>query len=88
MDNSLQQFLDLYEEHKRLLKDKSAPGFNPLREEAYDNLRLTGLPKKGTENYEVVDIPDMLNPDYGLNLARIPLDVNVAEGFKCGLPQL
>ena len=88
MDNSLQQFLDLYKEHKDLLKDKSAPGFNTLRDEAFYNLSVTGLPKKGSENYEVVDIPEMLSPDYGLNIARIPLDVNVAEGFKCGLPHL
>lgn len=86
--DALKQYLDLYLDHKDLLCGKSAPGFNRLREEALRNLELTGLPKKGSENYELTDIPAMLTPDYGLNIARVPLEVNVAEGFRCGLPHL
>lgn len=85
---SLQQYLDLYRDHKHLLDRHSAPGFNSLREEAYRNLQVTGLPLKGSENYEVTDIAEMLSPDFGINLTRIPLDVNVRDVFKCGLPHL
>lgn len=88
MGDSLQQYLELYKNHKDLIKEKSAPGFNRLRDEAFHNLAVTGLPRRGSENYEVVDIPEMLAPDYGLNIARIPIDVNPREGFKCGLPNL
>lgn len=88
MIDSLDQYLKLYLEHRDLLKGKSAPGFNLKREECFKFLSETGLPAKGSENYEVVDIPEMLAPDYGLNIARIPLDVDVAQGFKCGLPHL
>lgn len=88
MDNSLQQYLDLYSGHKDLLCSHSSEGFNRLRDKAYDSLRATGLPEKGKENYEVSDIPAMLAPDFGINIARIPLDVNPREGFRCGLPQL
>lgn len=88
MDNSLQQYLDLYAGHKDLLKSKSAEGFNSLRDEAYKSLETFGLPKKGSENYEITDLSEMLKPDYGINLARIPLDVNPANSFRCGLPQL
>lgn len=88
MDKALNQYLDIYSQHKDLICDKSAFGFNALRQKAYESLSVEGLPKKGSENYEVVDIPSMLAPDYGLNIGRIPLDVNVREAFKCGLPQL
>lgn len=88
MENALKQYLDLYEQHKELLCGKSAAGFNDLREEAYRNLKALGLPKKGSENYELTDLRGMLAPDYGLNIARVPIDVNVAEGFKCGIPHL
>lgn len=88
MEKSLQQYLDLYRSHKSLLCGKSACGFNSKREEAYRNLEAEGLPLQGSENYEITDLPGMLAPDYGLNIARIPLDVNVATGFKCGLPRL
>lgn len=88
MENSLQQYLDLYRDHRELLESKSAEGMNSLREKAYRNLLVTGLPPKGSENYEVSDLDGMLRPDYGLNIARIPLDVSVEEVFKCGLPHL
>lgn len=88
MENSLNQYLDLYSQHKDLICGKSAAGFNQLRETAFRNLQATGLPRKGSENYEVADIPQMLAPDFGLNIARIPLDVNVAESFRCGVPHL
>lgn len=88
MEDSLKQYLDLYSRHKDLLFSKSAAGFNALRDEACRNLRITGLPNKGSENYEIIDIPEMLAPDFGVNIARIPLDVNPEVGFKCGLPHL
>lgn len=88
MEKALQQYLDLYSEHKDLLEKNSAPGFNALRSQAYENLLATGLPKKGTENYEVTSLAEMLGPDYGLNITRIPLDVNIADTFKCGIPHL
>lgn len=88
MEKSLQQYLDLYTAHKDLLAAKSASGFNTLREEAFKSLSTFGLPRKGSENYEITDLDAMLAPDFGLNLARIPLDVNPLEGFRCGIPHL
>lgn len=88
MDNSLQQYLDLYTGHRDLIRSKSVPGFNALRDKAYENLKISGLPSKGAENYEVSDLLSMLSPDYGINVARIPLDVDPGESFKCGLPHL
>lgn len=85
---SLQQYIDLYTGHKDLIESKSAFGFNTLRERALENLKKFGLPKKGSENYEVTDMDEMLSPDFGINIARIPLDVNPAIGFKCGIPHL
>lgn len=86
--DSLKQYLDLFEGHRELIMSHSAEGFNSLREQAFRNLKEFGLPSKGTENYEVSDLPAMLAPDYGLNIARIPLDVNPEVAFRCGLPHL
>lgn len=88
MEKSLQQYLELYTLHKDLLCRRSAKGFNILREDAYKALTAAGLPKKGSENYEISDIPGMLSPDYGLNISRLPLDSNPGKGFKCGVPHL
>lgn len=88
MNDSLQQYLSLYKEHGDLLRRHAPEAMNRLREEALRSLELQGLPKKGSENYEITDLPAMLAPDYGLNLARIPLDVNIKDSLKCGIPHL
>lgn len=88
MENSLQQYLDIYSQNRDLIWSKSAPGFNSLRDRAFENLKVFGFPRKGAENYEMSDISELLSTDFGLNIARLPLDVNPAEGFRCGLPHL
>lgn len=88
MENALKQYLDLYESHKDLICSHAPHAFNRLRTEAFKSLSELGLPAKGSENYEVSDLAGMLAPDYGINLARVPLDVNVAQSFRCGVPHL
>lgn len=88
MGNALQQYLDLYSEHGTLICRHAPHALNARREEAYKILNDLGLPKFGSENYEISDPESMLAPDYGLNIARLPLDVNPAESFRCGVPHL
>lgn len=88
MENALKQYLELYADHGQLLKSKSPDAMNRLRDEACRVLESGKLPPKGSEDYEISDLNEMLAPDYGLNIARIPLDVNPAESFKCGVPHL
>ena len=87
--SALKQYIDLYGEHKDLIERNSAPVFNKLRAEGHRVLsERPELPKKGTENYETTDLDAMLAPDYGLNIARVPIDVNPAASFHCGVPSL
>lgn len=88
MEKALEQYVNLFREHEKLIREKSAHGFNLLRHKALESLEAYGLPPKGSENYEVTDLGEMIAPDFGLNIMRIPLDVNPAEGFKCGIPHL
>lgn len=80
---ALQQYLDLFAEHAPLIDAGSAEPLNSLRGHAYEMLRKSGLPARGSEDYENIDIPKMLSPDYGLNLQRIPLDVNSVGSMGC-----
>ena len=64
------------------------PPLNRLRPEACLTLENTVLPKAGSENYENTDLEALLSPDYALNLARIPMDVNPAATFRCEVPTL
>lgn len=84
----LQQYIDFYKEHRQLVDSGSAGTLNGLREDAMDRLGKTILPEKGSENYETTDLGKILSPDYGLNIARINMDVNPAATFHCGVPNL
>lgn len=88
MEKSLQQYIDLYDQHSELICSHAPQAMNRLRDAARQELTRGGLPKKGSENYEITDLGAMLAPDYGLNIARIPLEVNVADTFRCGVPHL
>lgn len=85
---ALQQYIDLYEKHRDLVDSGSAHVMNALRGKALDHLKCACLPRKGTENYETTDLEAVLSPDYGLNIARVNIDVNPADSFHCGVPNM
>ncbi|MCH5228586.1 MAG: Fe-S cluster assembly protein SufD [Muribaculaceae bacterium] len=86
--NSLTQYIDLFDHHRDLVDKGSCEVMNALRSEALDILKNSELPRKGSENYETIDLPAILAPDFGLNLARLDIDVNSSAPFQCGVPHL
>lgn len=88
MDNSLKQYTDLYEANAAMIDAGSAPALNALRPKALDALRGARLPEKGDEGFEVTSVNGLLAPDYGLNIARVNIPVDVAETFRCDVPNM
>lgn len=88
MDNSLKQYIDLYEANGAVIDAGSAPVLNAMRRPALAALHDAHLPEKGDEGYEVSSVNGMLAPDYGLNIARVNLPVDVAETFRCDVPNM
>lgn len=86
--DALKQYIDLYDEHRELIDANSTPALNRLRAEARLALDLHKLPRVDTDNYENCDLEAMLSPDYGINIARIPMDVNPDATFRCDVPLL
>lgn len=88
MNNALKQYIDLYEQNRELIdKNASAPS-NALRREAYRAVKEMKLPPERSENYRITSLEKMLAPDMGVNLARVPLEVNPADSFHCGVPSV
>lgn len=85
---ALNQYIELFREHHALVDSKSAGPLNRLRHRAFEALENMSLPAEGSENYETVDLDRMLAPDYGLNIARIDMDVNMAASCHCEVPRL
>lgn len=86
--SALNQYLDLYSQHQDLVDSNSAHILNALRPEAYKALKKMQLPKAGSDNYENCDMEALLAPDYGLNIANVPIDVNPSATFRCDVPTL
>ena len=86
--SALTQYIDLYKQHGATLRSHSDIVLNDRRHEALSALENMTLPRKGSENYETTDLEEILAPDFGVNIARIPIDVNPAATFHCGVPSL
>ncbi|MDE5790007.1 MAG: Fe-S cluster assembly protein SufD [Muribaculaceae bacterium] len=86
--NALTQYLDLFLQHRDILDSHSAGAINSHREEAYKILGKATLPKAGSDNYENTDLEAMLAPDYGLNIAKLDIDVNPSATFHCDVPRI
>ena len=83
---SLDQYLNLYDNHRELIDNYGAPALNSLREEARRMLGGIRLPRRGDENFANIDMDEMLAPDFGLNLQNVPIDVNPDMTFRCDVP--
>lgn len=86
--SSLTQYIELYRQHAGIVDSNSAAVLNGLRPKALEVLENSVLPAKGSENYETTDLEEILSPDYGVNIARVNIDVNPAATFHCGVPSL
>lgn len=91
MSNALTQYLELYAEHRDMLERNAPAPLNARRAEALEVLRRyehEGLPQLGSEDYRLTDLQQLLAPDYGVNLSRVPLDANPAAAFRCDVPSI
>ena len=82
------QYTDIYRTNRQEIHDHSAAPLNALRDEAHDRLLELGLPTRKLERYKYTDIEALLAPDYGLNIKRLPFQVNPYEAFRCDVPNL
>lgn len=86
--SALDQYIRLYRDNAALIDRHAAPLFNTLRPRALECVVNCMLPVRGTEDYEHTDLDAMLAPDYGLNVARVPMDVSPADSFRCEVPNM
>ncbi len=84
----LTQYIELYRRHGDLIKANGASALDSLRPRAFSALENMALPEIGSERYAVTDLEKILAPDYGINLARVGIDVNPSASFHCGVPNI
>lgn len=88
MNNPLTQYIQLYEEHRDTIRSHSVGKLNDVRDKALAALRGASLPDKSCEGFEKTSIADMFAPDYGVNITRVNIPVDIAASFRCDVPSL
>ncbi|MCF0220361.1 MAG: Fe-S cluster assembly protein SufD [Muribaculaceae bacterium] len=84
--SSLKQYIDLAAAHRAAFDAGSPAALNTARAEAFARLSAHGarLPEKGDEGYEKTSVEEMFAPDYGLNINRLDIPVDLAASLNCG----
>ncbi len=88
MTTALQQYIDLYDQHRAAIESHAPAALNALRPTARQALDGAVLPRKGEDDYEATDMERMLAPDYGVNVNRIPFDAGTSHPFNCDVPNM
>ena len=85
---SEQQYIELYEQAREMIKRHAPEAMNAVRDEAFEDFRRQGFPSKKVERYKYTDIQKLFAPDYGVNLNRLEIPVDPYEAFRCDVPNL
>ncbi len=86
--SALSQYIELFDTHRALIEGKSAKVLNDCRQMAREALEGKSLPQKGCEGYEKTSVEDMFAPDFGVNINRVNIPVDVSLSFKCDVPNM
>lgn len=85
---AIDQYLDLWRDHRSLVDSQSPEPLNRFRQKAADSLKEHGLPSLNDEEYRHTDMEKILSPDYGINIGRVRINVNPSDTFRCDVPRL
>ncbi|MEE0978028.1 MAG: Fe-S cluster assembly protein SufD [Muribaculaceae bacterium] len=85
---ALKQYIDLYTGNADVISANSAPAINALRDDACRRLLNSRFPDKRDEGFQKTSINDMFAPDYGVNINRVNIPVDIAASFKCDIPNV
>ncbi|MEG1563862.1 MAG: Fe-S cluster assembly protein SufD [Bacteroides sp.] len=88
MNNIAQPYIDLFSQAEAMICRHSAEPLNAPRIKAFADFQAIGFPDRKLEKYRYTDVSKYFEPDYGLNLNRLPIPVNPYEVFKCDVPNM
>lgn len=61
-----QQYITLYQQYAHIIKEKSAPLLNSIRDAAFKRFEELGFPVKRDKDYEYIDIQSSYDHDLSL----------------------
>lgn len=87
--SALKQYIDLFRSDRADLDANAPEALNALRPAALAVLENAGrLPDTSDEGYAKTSVEEMFAPDLGVNVNRVSIPVNIAESFRCDVPNV
>lgn len=87
-NNALTQYINLFNENRRVIDSHAPEGMNRMRDKALDALAEASFPTRSDEGFEKTSIEEMFAPDFGVNISRVNLPVDLASTFRCDVPNM
>lgn len=82
------QYIDLFNQYRKTIDEKSSSILNKYREQAFDAFKNQGFPDKKLEDFQYSDIVSKFSPDFGLNINQFVPNINPYVAFKCNIDNL
>ncbi|MCM1348815.1 MAG: Fe-S cluster assembly protein SufD [Firmicutes bacterium] len=86
--DSRKQYMELFDGNREAIDAGSAPVMNALRGKAAVQFGSMPFHRKGEEGYKRTDVNEMFAPDYGVNVNRVNIPVDVARSWRCDVPNM
>ena len=85
---SEQQYINFFTAQKQELNKISSELINSKRDEAFEAFQKKGFPVFNSEDYQQINIPELMEPDYGFNFSGLKAEIDPYRMFKCNVPNL
>lgn len=86
--SNAQEYINLFCEHRATIEKPCAALLNESRNTAFEKFKTAGLPTIKEENWLHTNVAAQFATDYGMNLARVAVEVAPHEIFTCDVPNL
>lgn len=84
----MKQYLDFFYKYRNSIDSGCSPLVNACRNNAFENFLRYGFPRYKSENYQYLDVEELLKEDFGFYLNPADNGFNPRLVFHCDVPNL
>jgi Fe-S cluster assembly protein SufD len=84
----MDQYINFFNSFRKQIDENCSPLLNSFREKAFETFQQIGFPAYKSEDYQHINIPDLLKKDFAFYLNRSGININLHRIFHCDVPNL
>ena len=84
----MQQYINFFNQYREQIQRSCAPLLNSTREKAFEMFKQIGFPTFGSEDYQHINMDELLAPDYGFYFGFSGAKIDPYKVFCCNIPNL